>query len=282
MRCHQADAGGTELSAINRAAYSLTETGGVGYLSEQRPLDLSESDEWQLLIVVPEASLLESARRLFSKSAAISLIMLVIASIALAYFSSRLFKPLRRLVRNTELIREFRFADVERVRSQFSEIKAMDEAIWRMSQGLRALEKFVPMDVGRQLIQDGKRVEPAAEVRELTLLFTGASNLANLCETLPAENITDFLARQLDAFTVTILRHKGTIDNFLGESILAFWGAPVAMSDGVDRACRAALACRDAEHSLMSEWAKARCRHRTCSRCITDARSSVPSGRASA
>jgi adenylate cyclase len=107
------------------------------------------------------------------------------------------------------------------------------------------------------LIQAGKRVEPKAEIRELTLFFTGASNLANLCETLPPAQITDFLTRQLDAFTVAILRHKGTIDNFLGESILAFWGAPVAISDGTDRACRAALACRDAEQDLMSEWTKA-------------------------
>lgn len=253
---HQASENQSETSAINRVSYNLSTTNGAGYLSHLRELQRGVGDDWQLLIVVPEASLLETARRLFSKSAAISLIMLVAAVIALAYFATRLFQPLQRLVRNTELIRDFRFAEVERVPSNLAEIKAMDEAIWKMSQGLRALEKFVPMDVGRQLIRSGKRVEPQAEVRELTLLFTGASNLANLCETLPPAQITDFLARQLDTFTVTILRCKGTIDNFLGESILAFWGAPVSIDDGVDRACRAALSCRDAEHSLMSEWTK--------------------------
>lgn len=253
---HQAEAATAKVSGINRAAYQLSTTDGQGYLSHLEALGQEIDEQWQLLIVLPEAVLLESARRLFSKSAAISGILLIAAALALAVLASRLFQPLKRLVRNTELIREFRFAEVKRVPSQFAEIKAMDEALWKMSQGLRSLEKFVPMDVGRQLIQSGKRAEPGAEVRELTLLFTGASNLSDLCDRLPPARITEFLARQLDAFTSAILRMKGTIDNFLGESILAFWGAPVAIDDGVDRACRAALACRDAESRLEAEWAK--------------------------
>ena len=244
------------ISAINRVEYRLTRTDGQRYLSQWQAFPAEVGDDWQLMIVVPETSLLESARRLFSEAAVISLILLLAAAIAVSFLALRLFQPLKRLVRNTELIREFRFADVKRVPSRFAEIKAMDEALWKMSQGLRSLEKFVPIDVGRRLIQSGKRAEPEAEVRELTLLFTGASDLASLCEALPPARITELLARQLDIFTNTILRHKGTIDNFLGESILAFWGAPVAVEDSVDRACRAVLACRDAETALHAEWAR--------------------------
>lgn len=244
------------ISAINRVEYRLTRTAGQRYLSQRQAFPAEVGDGWELMIVVPETSLLEFARRLFSEAAVISLILLLAAAIAVSFLALRLFQPLKRLVRNTELIREFRFADVKRVPSRFAEIKAMDEALWKMSQGLRSLEKFVPIDVGRRLIQSGKRAEPEAEVRELTLLFTGASDLASLCEALPPARITELLARQLDIFTNTILRHKGTIDNFLGESILAFWGAPVAVEDSVDRACQAVLACRDAETALHAEWAK--------------------------
>lgn len=243
-------------SAINRAEYSLSRTDGQRYLSQRQAFPPGVGDGWELMLVVPEVTLLESARRLFSEAAAISLILLLAAAIAVSFLALRLFQPLKRLVLNTELIREFRFADVKRVPSRFAEIKAMDEALWKMSQGLRSLEKFVPIDVGRRLIQSGKRAEPEAEVRELTLLFTGASDLASLCEALPPARITELLGRQLDIFTSTILRHKGTIDNFLGESILAFWGAPVVLEDSVDRACRAVLACRDAETALHADWAK--------------------------
>jgi len=253
---HPDGSGHARRTGINQASYQVTRTRGRAYLSLQHRFPAGVGQDWRLLMVVPEASLLEAARRVFSKSAAITFILVVIAAVVVAYLAARLFQPLRRLVNNTELIREFRFAEVERVPSRFAEIKAMDEAIWKMSQGLRSLEKFVPMDVGRKLIQSGKRAEPAAEVRELSLLFTGASNLAHLCGALPPARIIELLSRQLDVFTMAILRHKGTIDNFLGESILAFWGAPVEIQGSEDRACRAALACRDAEEALQAEWSK--------------------------
>ncbi|MBK1619066.1 hypothetical protein CKO42_11610 [Lamprobacter modestohalophilus] len=253
---YRQDAQSQQRSAINRAEYSLSRTDGQRYLAQRQAFPPGVGEDWELMLVVPEITLLESARRLFSEAAAISLILLLAAAIAVSFLALRLFQPLKRLVLNTELIREFRFADVKRVPSRFAEIKAMDEALWKMSQGLRSLEKFVPIDVGRRLIQSGKRAEPEAEVRELTLLFTGASDLASLCEALPPARITELLGRQLDIFTSTILRHKGTIDNFLGESILAFWGAPVVLEDSVDRACRAVLACRDAETALHADWAK--------------------------
>ncbi|WP_201215529.1 adenylate/guanylate cyclase domain-containing protein [Halochromatium roseum] len=253
---YRQDAASQQRSAINRAEYSLSRTDGRRYLAQRQAFPPGVGDDWELMLVAPEITLLESARRLFSEAAAISLILLLAAAIAVSFLALRLFQPLKRLVLNTELIREFRFADVKRVPSRFAEIKAMDEALWKMSQGLRSLEKFVPIDVGRRLIQSGKRAEPEAEVRELTLLFTGASDLASLCEALPPARITELLGRQLDIFTNTILRHKGTIDNFLGESVLAFWGAPVVLEDSVDRACRAVLACRDAETALHADWAK--------------------------
>ncbi len=244
------------VSGINRVDYSLTETNGNHYLGYREPFPPGIGDDWQLMTVVPAASLLESARRLMSEAAAVSLIMLVVATIAVSYLALRLFKPLKGLVHNTRLIREFRFAEVKRVRSRFTEIKAMDDSIWKMSQALRSLEKFVPTDVGRALIKSGKRVEPGAEVRELAILVTGATDLASLCGAISPERIIERLSREIDLFTETILRHKGTIDNFLGESILALWGAPVAVDNAADRACRAAIACRDAEAALRAEWTK--------------------------
>ncbi|MEA3640640.1 MAG: cache domain-containing protein [Lamprobacter sp.] len=245
----------TGTSGIKRVAYVVTETDGKGYLGVERPFPSGVGDDWRLLTVVPETSLLESARRLFSQATAISFILLLIASVAVSYLALRLLQPLRRLVRNTKLVREFRFAEVRRVQSWFNEIKAMDDALWRMSQGLRALEKFVPKDIGRQLIATGERAAPGAEVRELALLVTGASEMASLCGALTPERITERIARDIDVFTETILRHNGTIDNFLGESILAFWGAPVAIDRAAERSCLAALACRDAEAELRAGWA---------------------------
>jgi adenylate cyclase len=166
----------------------------------------------------------------------------------------RLFEPLKQLVRNTEHVRDLHLDQVRRVPSRFREIETMDAAIWRMKQGLQSLEKFVPANLARQLIESDQEIRPGGEVRELALLFTGIAEMAALCARLPPERITALLTDELDRFTRVMLRLKGTIDNYLGESILAFWGAPVPVEDGAERACLAALECLRIEDELYADW----------------------------
>lgn len=130
----------------------------------------------------------------------------------------------------------------------------MDSAIWRMTQGLESLIKFVPARVAAQLVESGRAVRPQAEVRQLAVLFTGISALGVLCERLPPARITALLSTALDSFTRVILRRKGTLDNYLGDSILAFWGAPLDCDDGAARACETALDCLQLEQQMFADW----------------------------
>ncbi len=234
--------------------YALIKTDGATYLVHQQAFPTDLGIDWDLFIVVPEASLLASAHRLLSESVVISLIILCVASFAVWLLARELFVPLAQLERNTRRIKAFQFQDVERVGSRFREIAALDESIWSMKRGLQSLEKFVPTDVARHLIESGEEVTPSGERRELSYFFTGLDQLSRLCSALPPERVTAVLAGELDHFTRIILRLKGTVDNYLGESIMAFWGAPIPSDDGTERACLAALACRRLEAELYAHW----------------------------
>ncbi len=245
----------TALQPGKQPQFIVSETAGKRYLARCQPLITGPGHgEWVLFIAIPEAALLSNTDRLLSESAVISLIVLIIAVVSASYLSVKLFEPLRELVRNTELIKDFRMHEVKRVKSRFREIEAMDDAIWGMKQGLQALEKFVPADVARHLIQSRTEVEPGGETYQLTFLLTGIARFGALCARLPAEELAALLTDDLDRFTGTILRQKGTIDNYLGESILAFWGAPIPCHDGPQRACRAALTCLRQEGDRNQRW----------------------------
>ncbi|MEJ2577177.1 MAG: adenylate/guanylate cyclase domain-containing protein [Gammaproteobacteria bacterium] len=82
------------------------------------------------------------------------------------------------------------------------------------------------------------------------MFFSAMAEFSALMVKLPPERVTALLARSLDEFTRMIHRYGGTIDNYLGESIMAFWGAPVSVADGPQRACRAALQCVRVEREL--------------------------------
>jgi adenylate cyclase len=223
--------------------FEVTRTGGVSYIARIHHFPSHWTEGWKLFVVVPEASLLTAAERLLSESAVISLIILAIALFLVSLLALRLFKPLRKLVKNTELVRQMRLSEVEPVHSNFSEIQSMSAALCGMKQGLETLEKFVPATVFQGLIETGAEVRPEAEVRELVLVCGGMAQLGGLCRLLPAERISAILTEQLDGLTRVLVRLGATVDDYLGESLLAFWGAPKALGNDAARACRAVLQC---------------------------------------
>jgi adenylate cyclase len=234
--------------------YALTKTDGATYITHQQPFPPQLGADWTLFIVVPEATLLASAQRLLSESAVISLIILCVAMFAVWLLARQLFIPLRLLEHNTRRIKALQLDDVRPVRSGFREIQALDQALWSMKGGLQRLEKFVPADVARQLIASGDEIKLGGELHDLSLLCGGVGGLSKLCQQLPPERVTRALAAQFDSFSQVVLELNGTIDNYLGESMMAFWGAPVPSENGTERACLAALACRRLEADLHAHW----------------------------
>ena len=128
-------AGGEEASdGQTRTApggFEILHTGGVRYIARMHPFPSQWTPGWKLFVVVPEASLLAKARRLLSESAVISLHHPGGRRVLVSLLALRLFEPLRKLVRNTERVKQMRFAEVEPVPSRFVEIQAMDAAISR-------------------------------------------------------------------------------------------------------------------------------------------------------
>jgi len=233
--------------------YAVTRSQGVRYIAHTHRFPAGWSDGWRLVVVVPEASLLSAASRMLAESVVISLILLISAVFLVSLLALRLFQPMRRLVHNTELVKQLRLSEVRPVASSFREIQAMDRAICSMRQGLQSLSKFVPAAIARELLQTGKEAKLGAEVAQITLFFCAMAEFSSLCCSLPPERVTAILSTILDHFTRIVVRHRGTIDNYLGESILAFWGAPVAIGDGPERACRVALQCMRTEEDLHRE-----------------------------
>ncbi len=114
-------AGGEEVgdgqTRSDPGGFEILHSGGVRYIARMHPFPSQWTPGWKLFVVVPEASLLAKARRLLSESAVISLIILAVAVSLVSLLALRLFEPLRKLVRNTERVKQMRFAEVEPVPS---------------------------------------------------------------------------------------------------------------------------------------------------------------------
>jgi adenylate cyclase len=108
------------------------------------------------------------------------------------------------------------------------------------------LGKYLPRDVAAEILKDPDRLTLTGEKRTILALFTDLEDFTKLSHAIAPEQLSQLLNRYLDLLSETVLRHGGTIDKFVGDAVVAFWGAPIARADDADRAVRAAIAMYEA------------------------------------
>ncbi len=120
----------------------------------------------------------------------------------------------------------------------------------------RVFSLYVTPQVVDYLIEHPERINLGGERRELTLMFTDLKGFTAISETLSPERVTNLLNRYFTAMTDIVLEHEGTVCTFIGDAIMAFWGAPLDDDDKAYRAVNTAVSMQKAMHALRAEFAK--------------------------
>jgi adenylate cyclase len=113
------------------------------------------------------------------------------------------------------------------------------------------LDKNVSPEVAAQLLRDGATL--GGQEREVTILFADLRGFTTMSEKLRAPELLTLLNRYLDRMSGAIEAQGGVIDKFIGDGIMALFGAPVGQDDAPDRALAAALAMEQALAGLNRE-----------------------------
>jgi adenylate cyclase len=92
------------------------------------------------------------------------------------------------------------------------------------------------------------------ERRTLTVMFSDIRGFSKLAETLEPEKLASFLNEYLTPMTEIVLASDGTLDKYIGDAVMAMWGAPADVPDHADRACAAAVAMLKRLHDLNQAW----------------------------
>lgn len=218
-------------------------SGGAAYEVALTPLPFAG---WSLATVIPEAEFLgpvETTLRRLILGLAVGAVLAALASAMLA--RSVIAAPLSRVVGELRHVEAFALEQVRRHPSRLKEIASLSGAIAEMAAGLSAFRKFIPADLVRGLLRQGVEAKPGGSVHELSVMFIDIAGFTGLSERL-GDRVVPLLSRYLDVTSEIIVANGGTIDKFIGDAVMAFWGAPQPQSDHAARCCRAALACRRA------------------------------------
>jgi adenylate cyclase len=125
----------------------------------------------------------------------------------------------------------------------------------REKQAVReAFRHYLSPEVTELLASDPSRLQLGGHRSPLTILFSDIRGFTTLAEQMPPETLGQFLIEYLSAMTDVVFRHKGLVDKYIGDAVMAFWGAPVAIPDHAVRCCEAALDMLDALEGLNADW----------------------------
>ncbi len=106
----------------------------------------------------------------------------------------------------------------------------------------RLFGTYVPPELVEEMARDPARYDMRAENRELTVMFCDMRNFTQVSERLSPEDVRGLVNRFFSSMTAAIRAHRGTLDKYIGDAIMAFWGAPLADADHALHAVQAALA----------------------------------------
>lgn len=115
--------------------------------------------------------------------------------------------------------------------------------------------QYVPPQLVERMAHDPDRYSMAGQSAELSVLFSDIRDFTRIAESLPAKDLARLMNIYLDRMTAIVSAQWGTLDKYIGDAIMAFWGAPVADAEHARRTVLAALAMRAAMPAVNAELA---------------------------
>jgi adenylate cyclase len=118
----------------------------------------------------------------------------------------------------------------------------------------KAFQSYVAPSVVEEIIKNPERLRLGGERRELTIFFCDVRGFTTLSESMEPEEVVSLLHDFLNPMSKIVVKHGGTIDKFMGDAIMALFGAPLNYPDHASRACRTALEMQTTLKTLSQEW----------------------------
>ena len=118
-----------------------------------------------------------------------------------------------------------------------------------------ALGKYLPREMAQEILENPQLLSLHGENKELFVLFSDLEGFTKMSHAIEPEMVAKLLNRYLDMLSDVVLDHGGVIDKFVGDAVVAFWGAPIARPDDGERAARAGYALWQAGEAFREEVA---------------------------
>jgi adenylate cyclase len=224
------------------------------YVARFSDMSSTLNKDWILGFVGLKKEFIADERETIKGMVGFSLIILAL-SITLIYFISRdIASPIESIVGEMKKVGDLDIEITQPILSRFAEVDQMNQAMASMKRSLRDFARFVPKAMVKRLIESGEGAELGGKKLNVTVMFSDIESFSSISERMTSEKLALHLSDYFDQLTQIILEERGTVDKYIGDSIMAFWGAPVEDNEHPLFACRAAMRCYKRLQGLNKTW----------------------------
>lgn len=232
------------------------ELNGVEYLAKIIPYALVKNVGWEIITIVPTSDFIGNAKKDYQNILLVSFLMLFTGLLLVLIFSYKISNPIMKLAKDTEQINNLIFDKPTIIKSHIFEIQVLTNAFNATKKVLSSFSKYLPKALTYKLIHAGTIANVGGERKIISILFSDIKNFTTIAEGIPPETLMSHISEYLNIFTQVIHQYQGNVDKFIGDAVMAFWGAPLDDPDYAEHACLATLMCHYKINKLNQAWEK--------------------------
>ncbi len=119
-----------------------------------------------------------------------------------------------------------------------------------------AFSHYVSSSVVNEVLKNPDKLKLGGDMKELTVLFSDIRGFTTISESLSPEEVHHLMNEYLTAMTNLVFKHGGTLDKYMGDALMAIYGAPIDQADHAQKACDTALEMMQELKALNAQWVK--------------------------
>lgn len=219
-------------------------SGGQIFLGAIQSFPVAKGKKWLLAVIDPLSDYFSDILNTQKQAAILSLGILAVASMLVIFVSNFISKPIVKITKDIDEMTDLNLNHDLTPRSNIQEITSIHTSLSSMQFAFRSFAHYVPKEIAKELMKKNKEITLGGEKKNITVFFSDIVGFTTLAEKLPLESLTSLLSAYFDLLSKVILKHHGSIDKYIGDSIMALWGAPEEIANPEQQACLAALFCK--------------------------------------
>ena len=224
---------------------ACADTNGAAWVYSWSDIKPGEKPDWVVGVCVKRTAMMAGGV-IMIRIISMSLLVMIIIMIPIGIKNGKsIGEPLEKMAADVVNIGIGEISYSVSSKSRYREIIELAEGIEKMKSGLLSFRKYIPYKVVNKVLASRKTAEPFAEKKELTIFFSDLENFTTISESLEPDKLVKLIGDHLAMCTNIIQSLDGTVDKYIGDSVMAFWNAPEDCENHELKACQAALACQE-------------------------------------